>query len=355
MTDENLFFSPQSKWTQARDEAPQIVISSRVRLARNLANTPFPNRLRQEQAEMVLSKIKTAFADLYSYRFFALKDLPKEKQQLLAAKHLISPLLIEQSAIAAFAVNEDESTLAMINEEDHLRLQALLPGLQLTRACKLAFALDDALEAKLNFAFDESLGYLSACPSNLGTGLRASVMLHLPALVLSKQQQEVFNSLPHLGLTVRGLYGEGTEARGNLFQISNQTTLGNSEQDLIKHLEDITSRIIMQEKQMRSFLIEKHPDYLEDNIWRSFAILRYARRISGEEMAERLSLLRLGIDLGMIKNLSGEAVSKLLLAGSAPFIQAQSAQKLSPEGVDTERATLLRKKLLSLKVGDLDE
>ncbi|MDD2220357.1 MAG: protein arginine kinase [Clostridia bacterium] len=355
MADESLFFSPQSKWIQAKDEAPQIVISSRVRLARNLAETPFPNRLLHEQAETVLYKIKNAFSDLYGYRFFKLKDLPKEKQQLLAAKHLISPLLIEQAAIAGFAVNEDESTSAMINEEDHLRLQALLPGLQLTRASKLAFALDDALESKLNFAFDENLGYLSACPTNLGTGLRASVMLHLPALVLSKQAQDVFDSLPRLGLTVRGLYGEGTEARGNLFQVSNQTTLGSSEKDLIKHLEDITNRISLQEQQTRSFLLEKHPGYLEDNIWRSFAILRHARRIGEEEMAERLSLLRLGVDLGMIKKLSGKAVSKLMLAGSTPFIQAQSTQKLSPDGVDTERANLLRKNLSYLKDGDSDE
>jgi len=346
------FVRDASRWM--RDEGPQsdIVVSTRIRVARNLADQPFPILAGEQGAEKIIDKIRTAiespdfqrFGD-GTYTFLRLKEQPDVDVQALAEKYLISNTLVDHVGKSAVALREDEAVSIMINEEDHIRLQVLMPGLQLRQAWEIATRIDDLLEAQLSYAFDERYGYLTACPTNVGTGIRASVMLHLPALVVTQQINRVLSALTQVGLVVRGVHGEGTDAVGNLFQLSNQITLGQSEEEIITALDSVANKIIEHEKQAREYLLHENREVIEDKVARSFGILAYARRLDSRETMQRLSDVRLGIDLGLIKGVSKNILKELMVMTQPGFLQKLSQSQLAPGERDWRRAELVRERL----------
>lgn len=346
----NIFTRPQTKWSLGAGMQGDIVISSRLRLARNLKNIPFPHRLNEAGQKEVLNAVSSAIPNLEkktkrSYFYMTLAELTSLQRKMLVEKHLISPQFAQSRIDSALAIRQDEAVSIMVNEEDHLRIQCLLPAFSLEDAWKTANDVDDALAGKLEFAFDEQLGYLTACPTNLGTGLRASAMLHLPALVMSKKADSIFSSLPKLGLTVRGIYGEGTSAIGNLFQVSNEITLGRSEEDIIIHLQSVVMQLVEQERQARRIIQKEYDVLLYDNIWRAYGILSQARSLDAQEMMERLSLLRLGLDLGIFAGITHNKINELMIAGQDAFLQSANNGESNPQKLNWERAALVRKTL----------
>jgi protein arginine kinase len=258
------------KWLDSQGSDSSIVISSRVRLARNLQGLPFPHLLNEEKGALGLNLIHNAWQKIKNgtdLEWADLKDLNDIDKTILVEKHLLSPAYIQNSKPwQAFITNTDGARSVMLNEEDHLRLQCLLPGLQLGECLKQVLALDDLLEKELDYAFDERRGYLTSCPTNVGTGMRASVMLHLPAIQITGQLNSVIQTIAQLGMTVRGLYGEGSEASGNFYHGSNQVTLGQTEEDICNYLQMLTRQLVEQEKILRQNLQQKMKDQLEDRI-----------------------------------------------------------------------------------------
>lgn len=341
----------RSRWMDGQGTDSDIVISSRIRVARNLTNLPFPHLLDQEQAERVIYAVKAAVEKrslkekIGVLELARMNELTPVERQILVEKHLISPDLLEDYQKKAVVLRDDEVISIMINEEDHLRIQCLLPGLQLKEAWELIDRLDDELEAALDYAFDERLGYLTACPTNVGTGLRASVMLHLPGLVLVKQIKNVLSAVAKLGLTVRGLYGEGTEASGNLFQVSNQVTLGLTEEDIITNLLSVTRQLIAQERSARAALLKESREQLEDRVGRAYGLLKHSRLMSSEEAMRLFSDLRLGIDMGLIKKIPSSLVNELIVLTRPAFLMKTLGKDLTPFERDVYRSQLIRKKL----------
>ena len=337
----------QSAWMQGSDNS-SVVLSSRIRLARNLENTPFPHVLSLEQSHTVeerLSKVLQSLSvDEEELTYLPLTDLTTIEQQVLIEKHLISPGLVHSRGSRGVALTKDHRISVMVNEEDHLRLQALLPGDQLRETYRLAGLLDDALEEQLDFAYQETKGYLTACPTNVGTGMRASVMVHLPALVMTNQVQQILGSLTHLGLAVRGLYGEGSQAFGHLFQVSNQITLGKSEEDILTHLEAVTGQIVEHELQAREDLQREVELVLEDKVWRARGTLENARLLTSEDAMHLLSLDRLGVDLGLLPR-NSKSFPTLLVDSLPGNLQYMQDQELEPGRRDEERARLIRSAL----------
>lgn len=339
-----------SPWMKNEGAESDIVISSRVRLARNLQNTPYPILAKPEQLEDIISQVEKKYAGQIHHRFGVLEllqmnDLKENEKRVLVEKHLISPNLSNDAKAGAVLLSEDESLSIMVNEEDHFRVQCLLSGFQLDEVLNYANNMDDWLEEKLDFAFDEKRGYLTSCPTNVGTGLRSSVMMHLPALVLTKKFNRILPAINQLGLVVRGIYGEGSEARGNLFQISNQTTLGKSEKDIVEDLRSVVSQLIQHERAARESLLQQSQIHLEDRIHRSYGILAYSRRIESKEAMQRLSDVRLGIDMGLIKDVKGNILNELMILTQPGFLQQYAGVALSSEDRDQRRATLIRERL----------
>src|ERR1700722_7014935 len=288
----------------ARRHGPhdRIVMSSRVRLARNLKDAAFPGWAKKPERVKILETIRPAVESLPEMKEAfsdSMDNLTALDKQILVERHLISREHAAKGAGSALVLNREESLCVMINEEDHLRMQALRPGLQLKQAWLAIDAADTALERKLSYAFSSDIGYLTACPTNLGTGIRVSAMLHLPGLVLAEQINQIIQSVNKLGLAVRGLYGEGTEALGNVFQVSNQMTLGESESAIVERLDKVLSQIIEHEENARGVLLEKKPKMVYNHIGRAYGILANAHSISSKESMNLLSLMRLGVDLGL--------------------------------------------------------
>lgn len=335
--------------TPAPDADSGIVISSRVRLARNVKDYPFPGWLKKADRLKLLETIQPAVSDLAPMRpakmSVAMEALGPLEKQLLVEKHLISREHAAKNAGSGLVVNGDETLSVMINEEDHLRLQALRHGFHLQEAWDAADKLDSSLEEKLEFSFSPSLGYLTACPTNVGTGMRASAMLHLPGLVLGEQINQVIKSVNQLGLAVRGLYGEGTEALGNLFQISNQTTLGESEKQILERLTKVVKQLMELESNARQKLIQEKARMLADQVGRSYGILLHSYSISSKEALNLLSLLRLAADLGLLAASLKSKVDTLLISTQPAHLQHASQKKLGAEERDAFRADLLREKL----------
>jgi protein arginine kinase len=267
-------------------------------------------------------------------------------KQILVERHLISREHAAKSAGSGLVLNRDESLCVMINEEDHLRMQALRPGLQLRQAWNTIDQADSALEKKLDYAFSPELGYLTACPTNLGTGIRVSAMLHLPGLVLAEQINPIIQSVNKLGLAVRGLYGEGTEALGNVFQVSNQMTLGESEGQIVERLEKVLAQIIEHEENARATLLEKKPKMVYNHIGRAYGILANAHSISSKETMNLLSLMRLGVDVGLFPGVDRALVDELFIMTQPAHLQKQHSEKLSAEERDLLRADMVRERLL---------
>jgi protein arginine kinase len=340
-----------SYWMDGTGPEAGLVISSRVRLARNLAEFPFPHLLSVEQAEQVIHAVNLALQHrevtqkIGKLELIRMGELTAVERNVLVEKHLISPDLLRDHQKKAVVLRDDEVISIMVNEEDHLRLQVLLPGLQLREAWRLAAEMDDLLERTLNYAFNERLGYLTACPTNVGTGLRASVMLHLPGLVLANQIESMVNAVAKLGLTARGLYGEGTEATGNLFQVSNQVTLGQAEEEMVANLTAVTGRLLAQERAARQALYRDRREVLEDRIWRSYGILKSARVLSSEETMRLLSDVRLGVDLRIIDGLNHRLINELMVMTRPAFLMKLAGREMPPHERDVFRARLVRDKL----------
>jgi protein arginine kinase len=334
-------------WLSGGSRHP-IVISSRVRLARNLAKLPFPGWAKKSERVRILEEIKPevdmlpAIKDGFSEQ---LNELTATEKQVLVERHLISREHAAKGMGSAVVINAPQTISIMINEEDHLRMQAITCGLELEKTFQMIDEIDTALEAQLDFAFDEELGYLTACPTNVGTGMRASAMVHLPGLVLGEQINQVVNSVNKIGLAVRGLYGEGTEAMGNLFQVSNQTTLGEKEDQIIGRLHKVIETLIQRETQARENLLATKRTTLMDQIGRAYGILTHAYSVSSKEALNLISILRLGIDLGFFPEEGRAIINQLLMDTQPAHLQNLSQQKLAAEERDHMRADIVRERL----------
>jgi len=330
----------------------RIVMSSRVRLARNLQGHPFPTWAKKPERVKTLELIRPAIESLpqFSEAFSAsLDQLTSMQKQLLVERHLISREHAAKGAGSGVVFTRDEIFCVMINEEDHLRMQVLKPGLQIDEAWKAVDALDSQLDQKLDYAFSEELGYLTACPTNLGTAIRVSAMLHLPGLVLAEQINQIINAVNKLGLAVRGLYGEGTEALGNIFQVSNQMTLGESETQIVTRLGKAVRQIIEHEENARATLLESKPSTVCNHIGRAYGILANAHIIASKEAMNLLSLLRLGVDFNMFTGLDHAVIEELFLGTQPAHLQQQHSGKLGAEERDVLRAAMLRNRLKKVK------
>ncbi|MDV2887276.1 protein arginine kinase [Alkalihalophilus pseudofirmus] len=339
-----------SPWMKKDGADSDIVLSSRIRLARNLKEYKFPLLATMEESSAVVKQVKESLLtddnqETGPLELVLMEDLKANEKRVLVEKHLISPNLAEQSKHGAVILSEDESVSIMINEEDHLRIQCLFPGFQLTKGLEETSRLDDWIEERVTYAFDEKRGYLTSCPTNVGTGLRASVMMHLPALAMTRQLNKILPAINQLGLVVRGIYGEGSEALGNLFQVSNQLTLGKSEQDIVEDLRDVVMQLIQQERAARKVLMQSSKLQLEDRVYRSYGILSYSRVIESKEATQRLSDVRLGIDVGLLENVSANILNELMILTQPGFLQQYAGEVLSPDLRDERRATLIRERL----------
>ncbi|MCC7300726.1 MAG: protein arginine kinase [Verrucomicrobia bacterium] len=322
------------------------VISSRVRLARNLRDTTFPGWASKEVRNRVWNEVVLAFdrvPENGSFLRWRMDELSALDRDLLFERHLISRELAERQAGSGVFVNEDECRAVMVNEEDHIRLQSLQPGLNLQKAWEVADALDNALEQGLSYAFSSKLGYLTACPSNVGTGLRASVMLHLPGLVLTEEIKPVINAVSKIGLAVRGLWGEGSEASGHMFQISNQITLGKPELEIIANLEQIVLEVIEHEKNARLRLMEKQEIRVRDHVGRAYGILSNAALMTTGEALDLLSALRMGTDIGLLPGMARRDIDRLFIRIHPAHLQKEAGEVLTSEERDIKRALLIRK------------
>lgn len=338
-----------SKWMDGTGPDGEIVLSSRVRLARNIRDIPFPYLAADSQTEEVLAMVRRAaeshHEEFGDFSILVIREMMPLHRQVLVEKHLVSPLLVKEPRNSAVLLNSDESVSIMVNEEDHLRIQCLLPGLQLEAAFQRAERYDDLLESELDFAFHEEWGYLTVCPTNVGTGLRASVMVHLPALVLTKQISRVLSAISQVGLAVRGLYGEGSEIVGNLVQISNQITLGQSEAEIVRNLYGVTRQIIEQELQARQLLLNEGRDLISDRVNRAYGILKYARLMPAQEAMQHLSDVRLGVDLGLIDNVPATVLQEMMVYLSPACLSMETGREAGRLELDRERAAAIRKYL----------
>lgn len=339
-----------SSWMSDDGPDSDIVLSSRIRFARNFDEYNFPTLFTDGEAEAVIDTImervnSSTIPDLGQLEMIKIDEIPSLQKRVLVEKHLISPHLAENAIHGACLLSENEEVSIMINEEDHLRIQCLFPGFQLTEALQAANDIDDWLEEHVNYAYDEKFGYLTSCPTNAGTGLRASVMMHLPGLVITQQMNRIVPAINQLGLVVRGIYGEGSEALGNIFQISNQITLGKSEEDIVEDLKSVVRQIISQERSAREALAKTSNIQLEDRVFRSFGILSNSRIIETKEAARCLSDLRLGIDMGYIKNISKSILNELMILTQPGFLQQYAGGPLRPNERDIRRAALIRERL----------
>jgi protein arginine kinase len=343
-------------WMTGEGADNAIVLTSRIRLARNLRHHPFPGWSKKEQRRETLRTLRPAvealgcMKDAFSQE---LDDLSSVQKQVMVERHLISREHAARGEGSAAVIERRQSIAIMLNEEDHLRMQSIRPGMQLSSAYEALSKIDDELTQSLEYAFDYDLGFLTTCPTNLGTGMRASAMLHLPALVLSDQIAQVLQAVNKIGLAVRGLYGEGTESLGNLFQISNQSTLGESEENILSRLERVIQQVSSHERNARLKLMEDDPAMVRDKIGRAYGVLRHAWIIDSKEALNHVSLLRLGGDLGFFPHETVRLCDALLMDIQPAHLQLHTGRKLSAEERDSIRAEIIRARLQNLPFPDI--
>jgi len=333
------------EWLRGSGPQSEIVISSRIRLARNLAAFPFIRRCTDSDRQAVEKSFRDAIAGIEKWKDLIqveVADLPTLDRQLLVERQLISRELSEASGARCVYIDPQETFSLMINEEDHLRMQVMHSGLDMEQAWEQINAMDDLLSDRVDYAFHERMGYLTACPTNLGTGMRVSVMVHLPALVITQQIEKVFRSLQKMGLAVRGLYGEGSQAMGDFYQISNQITLGRSEIDLVKQVGEVIPVIIDYERQARAFLVKESRKDLHDRVSRAYGILCTAQTISSEETLHLLSSVRMGVYLGLIQDLEIPTINKLFIHTQPAHLQKLRGAELPSADRNVERAMYLQ-------------
>lgn len=340
-----------TKWLDGPSLDEDVVVSTRVRIARNLDKYKFPSLLSinesDELTEEVLGDVKESLDS--NYRFIRTRDLSARDQLNYVEKHLISPGLIKEKNKSSFLLREDEKASIMINEEDHIRIQTLFSGSNLDRAWELTSSIDDQLEERLKYAYDKNLGYLTSCPTNVGTGLRASVMVHLPCITMANNMNSLIDGLRNIGLTVRGLYGEGSETLGDLYQVSNQTTLGQSEEEIIEKLNRVIEQIIDKERNTRKYLKENRLIELKDKIYRSSGALRFARIITSREATIHLSNIRLGLEMGILKEGNLRDVMKLMIAIQPANIQTKYNKDMKERERDIARANIIREYISNME------
>ncbi|MFH1568294.1 MAG: protein arginine kinase [Gemmatimonadota bacterium] len=335
-------------WLGGADDADGIVVSCRARLARNLSGCRFAPRAKAPDQELVVAEVLEAAKQsrhLATASFYSMDMLDANDRRVLVERHLISPALAEREGRCGVLFNRDESLSVMINEEDHLRLQAMCPGTRAESAWTKVSALDDDLNGVLDCAFDEALGYLTACPTNTGTGLRMSVLIHLPGLVLTEDMERVLQGLNQLSFAVRGVYGEGTNAAGNLFQVSNQVTLGRSEEQLVEDLTGIIRQLVEYEREAQENLLAEARAQVEDKVWRALGLLSQARVLSSQEFMNLLSAVRLGVSLRFVERIPTSFLNHLMIITQPSHLQARAGAHLEPHERDIQRADLVRRQL----------
>ncbi len=354
----NHLLGNHSRWLASGPNS-DIVISSRVRLARNLSDFPFPNRADQNQLLAIRERLFDALGQVEGFSdhwFIDMDNLSQIDRQFLVERHLISYEHTVEGIGKGLAITPDEGLSIMINEEDHLRMQVLVAGFDLYNAWEQMNTIDDSLSQLVEFAFSPDFGYLTACPTNTGTGLRGSLMMHLPALVITKQINRVLQTITQLNFTARGLYGEGTQALGNMFQISNQACLGYTEEELLEGIKRLGHQIIEQEQSARERVLRTSRVMLEDRIWRAYGLLRNARIMNSAEAFEYLSMVRLGLDLGLIKDVDLKLINDLFIIIQPAHLQKIGKRRLSSRQRDIKRANILRSRLnCEDMIADTDE
>lgn len=332
-------------WYKENGPDQEIIVSTRVRFARNLPGYKFPSKMTEDEREKLIDEVSYTFMNSNSsfsndFRIIKTKEEAKDKLLTLFEKHLISREFIRNPLSSAVILSNDEKVSLMLLEEDHIRLQVLLPGNQMKEALKIAKDYESLLDLRLSFSKNETLGYLTACPTNLGTGLRISVMLHLPALTFTKRIGQILNSVGKLGLTIRGMYGEGTEAKGAFYQLSNQVTLGMSEEDILKKVESVLTRIIEIEQNLRSELLKNAENEIKNRCMRAYGILKNSYALTSEEAISYLSDVRLGKALGLVDT-EYTALSSLLVLGSPSYLSSEE-NLTEPHLRDVRRAKLAK-------------
>ena len=336
------------EWLRGSGPESDIVISSRIRLARNLADFPFVRRCTDHDRAAVEQAMRDKLKEcpkLAQLIFLDVNEMESVDRQFLVERQLISRELAESNGARSVGIDPQEEFSLMVNEEDHLRIQLMKSGLDLTAAWDQINEIDDLIEARLNYAFHERLGYLTACPTNVGTGMRVSVMLHLPALVITRQIDKVFSSLQKISLAVRGLYGEGSQAMGDFYQISNQITLGRSEKELLTQVGEVVPVLIDYERKARDYLIRESHQDLHDRVSRAYGILCSAQTISSEETMHLLSSVRMGVNLGLIRDVEIPVVNQLFIQTQPAHLQKIRGTELGTSDRNIERALYLQRHL----------
>ncbi|WP_312712094.1 protein arginine kinase [Proteiniclasticum ruminis] len=323
-----------------------LVLRSRVRLARNLKLLPFPHRLESERARMLVKAVEEAFyvskAMEENYSTHRMWELGRTELLVAFEKHLVSAKLINNSDISAYIIDKEEDVSLMINEEDHIRLQVMGRDLNLSALYEKASMIDDLLSEKLNFAFDYNLGYITACPTNLGTAMRASVMLHLPGFTLTDRIGYVSQALAQMGMTIRGIYGEGSQAEGNIYQISNEVTLGVKEEDILYNLTDTIDKLLDEEQDHQRKLLNEFSLEMEDKIYRSLGTLMNARLMTSKEALYHLSLVRMGVETEVLKEVDMELIDSLIINTQPGMMKKSYGIELNEKERDINRAKIIR-------------
>ena len=329
-------------WYLENGKDSDVIISSRIRLARNIKEFPFKMKMSNEDKNKLLEKVKLVTPSIgYGLKFLYLKDMDDITKMTLVEKHIISPEMALSKEEEAILINEEENICIMLNEEDHIRLQVFTSGLDLQNTLNLAVELDEKLDEFLGFSCNEKYGYLTACPTNVGTGLRASIMVHLPALKLTGNLSKVLHIVNNFGMTIRGIYGEDSQSKGDIYQISNIQTLGMDEKEIVSNLENITKKVMEQERLARKYLA-KNSIELEDKVYRSYGILTNARKLTSEECDNLLSDIKLGTDLGIITELNDSKVKKLMLYSKPANLQKIVGKILDVNERDKKRTEIIK-------------
>jgi len=338
------------KWYEQMVPDSDVVISSRVRLARNLEKYPFSAQIAEDQAITLVNEVKgitSALSEKEKRRFYAcnISTLGDIDKIAMVERHIVSPLLAEKGQTTGLILSEDETISVMINEEDHVRIQAIIGGMNLEQAYQEADRIDDIAFEKLHFAYDEKYGFLTSCPTNAGTGMRASCMVFLPALSSARMIQKLIEEVGKYGVTIRGIYGEGTKSLGSIYQISNQKTLGNSESEIIENLKRIVLQVVKQERKRREYMLSVNADEIEDQVFRSYGVLKYARQISSDDAMNLLSQLKFGADCGLVKFDRDFNIHKLMMGVQPGSLQWTLGKNVGSQTRDQSRAEYIRKEL----------
>lgn len=338
------------KWYEQIVPDSDVVISSRVRLARNLQTYPFSSKITEAQAVNLVNEVKgitNVLTEKQNKKFYAcnISTLSEIDKSAMVERHIVSPLLAEKEQTTGIILSEDETISVMINEEDHVRIQSIVGGLNLEQSYTYANQIDDIAFDILNFAYDEKYGYLTSCPTNAGTGMRASCMVFLPALTSGKMIQKLIEEVGKYGVTIRGIYGEGTKSLGSIYQISNQKTLGNSEQEIIENLNRLVLQVVKQERKRREYILSVNSDEIEDQVYRAYGILKFTRQLTSEDAMTLLSQIKFGADCGLIKFDREFNIHKLMMVVQPGSLQWTLGKNVGSATRDRSRAEYIRKEL----------